>query len=443
MRPSLALLVLLCIPPTISAVRQSGPGDAAGTRALEDYRREGREAYARKDYPAAIRAFRSALDLAPTHPRVLANLAAVLALAGNLESSLQILNRLADESVEYDVAGDENMKALRALDGYDALVARMRVISSRTIATSVTAFSLSELDLLTEGIACDPVSEAFFVSSVHKRKIVRIDRNGTTRDFIAPAQDGLLGAKGLRVDPVRRWLWVASMALPQVEGFGTDLKGRSGLYAFDLDTGSLRRKLLMGSPDDPHGFDDLAIAHDGRIFVSDGASGGIWSVAPEATTLDAFLPAGTFLNPNGLALSNDGSRLYVSDYPRDSLSVVDVANRAIRQVAHGRDVSLYSIDGLVAHGDSLIAIQNGLTPHRVIQLFLDRDGATVTGSRILEMNNPDWNEPTLGVMVGTSFYYVASSQWGRFDESTGAPDRTRLQPSLILRAIVPPRPVAR
>lgn len=443
MRTSLALLVFLCVPPTIGAVRQSGPGEAASPRTLEDYRREGREAYGRKDYIAAVRAFRTALDLAPTHPRVLANLAGALALAGDPESSLQMLNRLADESVEYDVPGDENLKALRLLDGYDALVARMKGISSRRIATSVTAFSLSELDLLTEGIACDPVSDAFFISSVHKRKIVRIDRNGASRDFVAAAQDGLLGAKGLRVDPARRWLWVASMALPQVEGFGPDLIGRSGLYAFDLETGRLRRRLLMGAPDDPHGFDDLALAHDGRVFVSDGASGGIWSVAPDAGTLDTFLPAGTFLNPNGLALSNDGSRLYVSDYPRDSLSVVDVASRAIRPVAHGRDVSMYSIDGLVTHGDSLIAIQNGLTPHRVIQLFLDRHGAAVTGSRILEMNNPAWNEPTLGVMVGTSFYYVASSQWGRFDETTGAPDRPHLQPPLIFRTIVPPHPGAR
>ena len=38
---------------------------------------------------------------------------------------------------------------------------------------SITAFVLEEKGLITEGIAFDPEEKAFYVGSVHKRKIVR------------------------------------------------------------------------------------------------------------------------------------------------------------------------------------------------------------------------------------------------------------------------------
>ncbi|MBK8257233.1 MAG: hypothetical protein IPK82_31735 [Polyangiaceae bacterium] len=38
---------------------------------------------------------------------------------------------------------------------------------------------------------------------------------------------------------------------------------------------------------------------------------------------------------------------------------------------------------------------------------------------MLEQNHPAHNEPTLGVVVENSLYYVANSQWGSFEK--GAP----------------------
>ena len=34
---------------------------------------------------------------------------------------------------------------------------------------------------------------------------------------------------------------------------------------------------------------------------------------------------------------------------------------------------------------------------------------------VLEANNALFDEPTLGVVVGDEFYYVADSQWGALD----------------------------
>jgi len=49
------------------------------------------------------------------------------------------------------------------------------------------AFRISEKDLIPEGIAYDATSRSFFVSSIHKNKIIRIDERNKVTDFIKHA----------------------------------------------------------------------------------------------------------------------------------------------------------------------------------------------------------------------------------------------------------------
>ena len=85
-------------------------------------------------------------------------------------------------------------------------------------------------------------------------------------------------------------------------------------------------------------------------------------------------------------------------------------------------VSLFGIDGLYRYGDELIAIQNGIRPNRVIALALGSDGISIAASRILARELPEFDEPTLGTVVGDQFYFVANSHWNRFDRDGNLPD---------------------
>jgi hypothetical protein len=42
----------------------------------------------------------------------------------------------------------------------------------------------------------------------------------------------------------------------------------------------------------------------------------------------------------------------------------------------------------------------------------------------------------LGVLVGDDFYFIGKSQWGLFDEKTGAFDPSRLQNPAVLKVSV-------
>jgi hypothetical protein len=55
-------------------------------------------------------------------------------------------------------------------------------------------------------------------------------------------------------------------------------------------------------------------------------------------------------------------------------------------------------------------------------MALSEDGLTINDAEILAMNLPEFDEPTLGALVGDDFYFVANSHWNRFDADNNLPD---------------------
>ena len=123
----------------------------------------------------------------------------------------------------------------------------------------------------------------------------------------------------------------------------------------------------------------------------------------------------------GLVADKTGRYLYVSDYV-GGLFRIALADNTVERVVADESTSLFGIDGLYRYGNKLIAIQNGIRPHRVIEFALSEDGLEVTDSRVLARNLPDFDEPTLGTIVGDEFFFVANSHWNRFDRDGNLPD---------------------
>jgi hypothetical protein len=93
------------------------------------------------------------------------------------------------------------------------------------------------------------------------------------------------------------------------------------------------------------------------------------------------------------------------------------------------------IDGLVWANGALVGVQNGVWPHRVVRLDLDPSRARIAAVTVLARAHPDFDEPTLGVMVGPDFHFVANSQWEAVGEQ-GQVDEARLRPAVVLRVPV-------
>jgi hypothetical protein len=268
------------------------------------------------------------------------------------------------------------------------------------------------------------------VSSVHRRKVVRIAPDGTVRDFVKEGEHGLFAALALAVDGERRSLWIASEALPLMTGFRKEEEGRSFVFELDLDTGGLRRRV---PPPVPGGhLSDLTVSPRGDLYVADPITGRVYLLRKGKDVFDVLIEPGPLASPQGLALSPDGTVLYVADY-LSGVARIDVATRSVTVLEAPANAALTGIDGLVLAGDSLVGIQNGLRPHRVIRLRLVPGGVRVEAVTVVERGHPEFDEPTLGVVVKGAFYFVANSQYGAFSED-GTPDEAKLRPPAILRA---------
>ena len=138
------------------------------------------------------------------------------------------------------------------------------------------------------------------------------------------------------------------------------------------------------------------------------ASHDVGEVSRVHLLLDVFVPAGTIQGPNGLVTTPDGRWLYVSDYA-GFIFRVDTATKAVIRLLAPPDVALYGIDGLALYKGSLIGVQNGVEPARVVRLDLSPDGTRVSAVHIIDMNQPRVAEPTNGVVVDGHYYYVANS----------------------------------
>jgi DNA-binding beta-propeller fold protein YncE len=368
-------------------------------------------AYQKKDYRDYLQKIEAVVAQRPAHPTFLRRLAGAYALNGRAADAAGVLRKMAALSLYFSALDDPDFAAVRGDPTVQLAARALEALRTRRIGASDVAWTIRDRMFVPEGVAYDSVTRAFFVSSQYRRKIVRIDASGSVQDFVTSGRDGLWMVFGIAVDPLRRQLWAVSTAEPAMERYSIADEHGTGVFAFDLRTGALVHRYVLAERSAAHRFDDVTIAGNGRVFASDGGSGAVYTVAPNGTALELFVPPGTIQGPNGLTTTPDGRWLYVSDYA-GFIFRVDISSKSIIRLPAPTDVALYGIDGLAWHNGSLIGVQNGVDPSRVLQLHLAPDGSRISAARILDMNHPRVAEPTLGVVVGDTYYYVANSFGG-------------------------------
>ena len=336
----------------------AGAQDVDPVRALNE---QATSAYRAKDYAAFLKHGQALADLAPWSIRAQYNLACAHALIGEPAAAMRILERLAAQGIAFDLPADDDLASLREREDFAEVQRRMDALAN-PVGTARPAFSLAQRDLIPEGVAHDPKTGAFFVSSVRHRKIVRAAPDGTATEFVAEGQGGLFSVLGLAVDAPRRALWAASQATPQMAGLRKEDAGRSFLAEIDLDTGRLRRTVRA-----PEGgrLADLSAGADGTVFAADPESGRVYVLDRDAKALRTLVEKGALRSAQGIAIAPDGKTLYVADYAR-GIARVAIADGSVSWLGAPADATVAGIDGLALANGWLIAIQNGVNPHRVI-----------------------------------------------------------------------------
>jgi hypothetical protein len=406
-------------------------GQGSSGQDINKLYKEGMKAYQDKDFALYLERFETLNQLRANHPVIMYNLAGAFAMNKVPKKALALLEKLILVNANRKIQEDSDFDNIKDTQGFKDLLKKIE-LAWKPVNNSKTAFTIKERDLHLESIAYDGVKKRFYVSSVHKRKILTLNEKGKWVEFTTQGQDGLYGVLGIRIDAQKRILWASNSAMPQMLGFNKETKGQTAVHAYHLDTGKLLHKYSLADGRD-HNFDDVALHPDGSVYVSDTKA--IYLIDPVAKRLERFISDPSFRSLQGIDFCDKGTKILAADWS-SGLFLIDIKEKkVVSKVSHPDDISLKGIDGLyyLEDSNSLLAIQNGVKPMRVLQLYLDKGFQKVNRYRIHERANPLFNEPTLGVMIGNMFYYVANSQWGAYNKDSSIFPHEKLQDIIILK----------
>ena len=367
------------------------------------------------------------------HPSLVFNLARADARLGRTEDALGWLQTFAASGLTRDVANDTALAALAGAPGYAALAERIAA-NARPVASAELAFTLPDSAFMPEGIAFDPRTRRFFLSSLRSGRIVTYAVDGGYTEFVPAGRDGQWAMMGIAVDTLTRTLWATTYAGPYFAGYAAADSGRSAVLAYDLDTGALRRRYTPPS-EGRHQLGDIAVGPDGDVFVSDADEGVVYRIERGEEEMEAFAQD-ELVSPQGLAVTSDGRRVLVADYVR-GIASLERETGELAWITAPDSVAVSGIDGLVRVGHRLIAVQNGVAPKRVIELRMDDAERQIIGWRPLESATPLLTEPTHAAVVGGEVFFIADSGWDRVDANGRLKPGMVLEPAHVMRVAVP------
>jgi sugar lactone lactonase YvrE len=362
------------------------------------------------DTATAIAKFEDAAKLRPDYPRIQLNLARLYAQLERNDDAFAAMQRLADMGVSISVATDPSLAPLQDFQHFQKLIKRLA-----TPPEPVGTVAATELPGVTGILECplvDPVTGTWYFSDVRQRCIWRRDLDGTLRRF-TPADAGLDGVFKLALSADRKTLWASTAAVGVMAGAPAPEGSRAALVAIDAATGRVLSRHPVPADTRRHLLGDFILAADGAIFATDSDAPVIWRLPAGGKAPEPWLESDDFLNLQGLAFSADGRTLFVADYS-NGLWRIDVATRKKSLLVAPPNATFFGLDGLYATSAGLLAVQNGLSPQRVL-LIQPAIGTKPSPARVAAIGHGAMTDLSLGVVNGDRFHFIADSGWSLFD----------------------------
>ena len=263
------------------------------------------------------------------------------------------------------------------------------------------AYVLPGAAVFPEGVAFQPETGHFFVSSTSDGSILRGHVSEPTAGPFIPGTTGQFSAIGLEIDPAGR-LYVAG-------GF----TGTTRVY--NAASGMLLGTFTSG----PGGFmNDVVVAKNGDVFVTDsfrpilwripaanvGSSGLLEPWLSYAGTPIEYTPEPADFEVNGIVASDDGRYLVVVQANTGKLFRIEIATKEVVEI----DVGGASVngDGLQLLGRRLYAVADG----GIVEVLLSGDLSR--GEVVSRTTDPSFSSPTTNA-IARGRMLVVNSQFDR------------------------------
>ena len=334
-------------------------------------------------------------------------LAALHARKGDKTKTYDILLKMKEQGFGIDIVDDKRFEKVADTELWKFLSQGLKA-NTAPFGEGKVAFELPKGDTLYESLAWDPERKQLLVGSARDGSIQRVAKDGKLVPFIkADATNGLWGVYALAVDAPRDLLYVAAAASTFFRGFSETDLGKSAVFKFQLSSGKfLERHLAPGLGTNT--LTSITVGKDGQVFVADGVRNVIYRIDGGALKIVASDP--NLKSLRGLAASDDGKLLYFADYMLGVFGIHLATGKGFAVEYNQDKLVLGGIDGLYWYDGTLVAIENGMRPQRVMRLTLSPEGSKVTRVMPLDVAHPEFKLATYGTVAGDKLYFIANSQ---------------------------------
>ncbi|NKI34955.1 hypothetical protein HFP89_07235 [Wenzhouxiangella sp. XN79A] len=430
--PVPAQLAPTATPPT--ELKDMGPGGSQVE--LGRWLTQAASAYQENDYDAWVRALERLHSLRPYNADFMRQLVEGYARIGDRSKAFNMMLRMQQQGLSEDWSAVDGLDSIRPYPLYGHL-SQLMGEAGQPFGNARLAVEIPGEIAMPEALAFDPASERLFVGTVRDGAImVRGPDDEGFETFASPdTVDGLMAVFDLVADPARGHLWVATGSTSQYRGATSANFGRTSLIRLDLASGEKQAEFRVLSDGKPHLLGAMALADDGTIYAADNLTPFVYRLAPGETRPSVFLGNPVFTGFRGIALSPDAAKLYVADYELGLFVFQTDGERRGLPLPAPDTLNLGGIDGLYRWDNSLVAIQNGISPERVLRLDLDASGTRVESVAPLVVADPRFDIPTFGTLVGDDLLMLASSHWDKVS-AQGQPVGGPLPPVAVLRSAV-------
>ena len=385
---------------------------------------------ARGQHDAAALAWERLVALRPHLGRYKLRLAAAYAQQDRKSETYNALLELQKQGYAFDIDGDPRFAKVATTEVWKYVVQGLDA-NRQPFGEGKVAVTLPADDLLVESIAWDPTRKQLLAGSARKGAVYLVDRKGKLKPLLkSDAENGMWAVMDIAVDAGRGLLWVASTAIPHFEGYEPERDlGRAGVFKFDLRSGKfLDRYLSPVVPGQSFFMSSLALGKNGEVYAADGVNNAVYVVRGDE--FKRLFHAPRLSGLRGMTVDAEGNALYFADAQRGIMGF-DIKSGRPFDVRVPPTLALGGAEGLAWWKDSLIVVQAGMQPSRIMKLQLDDDGRNVAAVFPLEANKEALSAPTMVTVGDGALYVIANSQKANYDRFGLLRDREALEGTRI------------
>ena len=387
------------------------------------------QAYNEHDYKGFLKNMKRAYELSSTHQSYIYNLAIAYLLNHDREKALKLLEKGLSFGFVYPLDTDKDLDSLRDTLDFKSLL-EQNLINQQPMEVSKTAAVLPAKQVIAEGVQYNPVDSSFFISSIYKGIIYNVNKENK---ILWQSTDSIMGSiAGLKIDYKKNILWGTFVNQPKSKYFIDSLNGNSGIFCYDLLTKEKRFDIIIKKDSlEKHWFGDLVLDSMGSIYASDSKASKIYKFSAPDFKPQLYLSDTNIVSLQGIDFIDNGNYMIFSDYVR-GLFLFGGRTSLVKEIKNITGNTLLGIDGIYFYKkNKIIAVQNGINPQRIIEITLDESYTRAVKLKVLEVNNPDYDDVTLGTIFNDHFFFIANSQWYKFTKGGKIFDRDRFNDIII------------